>query len=288
MKRFSALSILITSAALMGCNQTEPVSQHTDHSDEATHAKPVGQVLKEFKISDETKVSFRNVDGIVTMSLEGHMDEQAANKALEDKLFHAATLEAAYRMMDPTGAVPQAILDYDKSTQVVETTAPVAPTADEAVGPVSVAPPAEVEGLAKTSNHAVPSSDAWWDWTADANWWKSSVVGYSCGWHAVQHYTNYYWADDWRQGWKGAGYLMAASHTYGADASAYKWVNGAWVLTNSTYLMPRHYIIWYSGDNTQQYRRYRVAGYGGSLARVHMGIRWDTQAPSNIDVICQS
>jgi hypothetical protein len=80
---------------------------------------------------------------------------------------------------------------------------------------------------------------------------------------------------------------MAAGFTYGADAYAYIWQNGAWVQTDYYYLQPRHYIIWSSNDNTRQYRRYRVAGRGGAAARTHWGMRWDSQAPSDIGVICQ-
>ena len=105
---------------------------------------------------------------------------------------------------------------------------------------------------------------------------------HKCGWHEALHYTNVTWADDWRQGWYGRGYLLAASHTYGANAYAYVWQNSAWVMTNSMYLEPRHYIVWYSGDTSKRYRRYSVFGNGGAYARIHWGMRWDSQAPSDL------
>jgi hypothetical protein len=277
MKRLSAL--LLTTAALIGCN----LSEHDTHAPEAQKEtplaqEPVGNLVKEFRVSDETVVRFRELNGQVTLLLEGHVDEKEANQALEDKLSKAKTMEEAYRMMDPAGAVPQSILDYDKLPAAQEGEA--APSAPETAGAVSTLPP-----LAKESDHAVPSSDSWWDWTADANWWKKDVVGYECQWHKAAYQTNYTSWDDWRQGWYGRGYLMAASHTYGADAWAYKWVNGAWSQTNYTYVQPRHYIVWYSGDASKQYRRYRVTGRG-AYPRIHWGMRWDSQAPSDIGVIC--
>lgn len=283
MKRLSAL--LIATAALMACNQAEQTTQAPDNRNDIQPVKSVGNTLKEFRITDETSVRFQETDGAVTLSLEGHVDEQEINRDLENRLFKAPTMEAAYRVMDPSGQVPQAILDYDKRP-VTNAEASV-PKASDLAGPGSTLAPANDVPLAKASNHANPAADAYWDWTADATWWKG-VVGYKCGWHESLTYTNITWADDWRQGWYASGYLLAASHTYGATATAYIWKNGAWSLTNSMTLQPRHYIVWYSGDKSKQYRRYRIAGDGGALARVDWGMRWDSQAPSDLGVICQS
>jgi hypothetical protein len=112
-------------------------------------------------------------------------------------------------------------------------------------------------------------------------------VGYTCSWKKAAHYTNALWSDDWREGWGGSGYLMAASHVHGADAYGYLWKNGAWSQTNYTYLQPRWYVYWPSGDTSKKFRRYAVYGRGGNEARTHWGMRWETQAPSNLGVICQ-
>lgn len=282
MKRLSAL--LIATAAFVGCDQVDRTPQAPAVQADVPQAKPVGNLIKEFRITNETSVRFQENNGVVSYSLEGHVDEKDINQPLEDKLFKATTMEAAYRVMDPAGPVPQAILDFDKRPAAVENSAPVG---SEAAGP-GAAPAAVNVPLAKANGLAKTATDAGWDWTADANWWMGTVVGYPCGWHQAAYYTNVTWADDWRRGWFDAGYLMAASMDYGANAYAYIWRNGAWVLTNSYYLTPRHYIIWYSGDKTQQYRRYRVEGYGGAMARIHWGMRWDTQAPSDLGVICES
>jgi hypothetical protein len=278
MKRLSAL--LLTTAALIGCNYSDHGTHGPEDQNETPLARePAGHLLKEFQVSGETVVRFRELNGQVTLTLEGHVDEKEANQALEEKLSQARTMEAAYRAMDAVGAVPQPILDYDKLSATLGEEA--APSAPPSAGPVSALP-----ALAKESDHAVPSADYTWDWNADANWWINDVVGYECQWHKAAYYTNVTWADDWRQGWYGSGYLLAASHTYGADAWAYKWVNGAWSQTNYLYLQPRHYVVWYSGDTSKQYRRYRVVGRG-AYPRIHWGMRWDSQAPSDIGVICQ-
>ena len=283
MKRFSAL--MIVTAALIGCNHAEH-SHGPEGDTDLPQAKPVGNMIKEFRFTGETAVRFQETDGIVTFSLEGHMDEKGLDKALENELFRAKTMEAAYRVMDPTGSVPQAILDYDK--RPVDAAESSAPDAMEAAGEESVLPVAVKAPLAKKSDHANPNADAFWDWDADARWWKNDVIGYKCQWHEVDHRTNLTWSDHWKYGWFAQGFLMAASHTWGANATAYIWRDGAWHLTNSRYLQPRHYIIWSSNDKTQTYRRFRVEGLGGSRARIHWGMNWDSEPPSDLGVICQS
>lgn len=268
---------MLTTAALIGCNHSEHSHAPETRNETPLAQEPAGHLLKEFRISDKSAVRFRELNGNVTLTLEGHVDEKEANQALEAKLSQVRTMEEAYRVMDPAGAVPQSILNYDKLPAAQED---VLPSDLSEAGPVSALPP-----LAKEGNHAVPSSDSYWDWTGDANWWKKDVVGYECQWKEAAYYTNVTWADDWRHGWYGRGYLMAASHTYGADAWAYRWVNGAWSQTNYTYLQPRHYIVWFSGDASKQYRRYRVVGRG-AYPRIHWGMRWESQAPSDLGVIC--
>lgn len=282
MLRISAF--LLATAALIGCNHGENSPHGPDSHDALPEEGAVGKTLKEFQITDETSVRFHEASGIITLSVEGHVDEMEANADLQKKLFQAKTMESAYRMMDPTGTVPQAILDYDK--RPANNPEGAAPAALNSAGLESATPENIPAPLAKVSNHANPAGDANWDWTADANWWKKSVVGYECDWEKAAYYTNVTWADDWRQGWYGTGYLMAASHTYGANAKAYLWQNNAWVQTNSTYLQPRHYIVWRSLDTSKRYRRYGVTGNGGAYARIHWGMRWDTQAPSDVGVIC--
>lgn len=279
LKPFSAL--LIATVALIGCEGPDHAHGPEAHG-EMEQAKSTGEVIREFKLSKETYARFIQSGEAVTLTVQGPIAERAGTRAMEDKLMAAATLEKAYRLLDAEGVVPASILEHDQrpASEVPETEIP---QGVEAAGPGSRLP--TEAALAKKSDHANPASDANWNWTADANWWKD-VVGYKCGWHEALHYTNVTWADDWRQGWFGKGYLLAASHTYGANAYAYQWVNGAWSQTHSMYLQPRHYVVWTSGDTSKRWRRYRVVGLG-AYPRIHWGMRWDSQAPSDIGVICQ-
>jgi hypothetical protein len=279
MRHISILSGVFMAAVLWGCNSADVPTQGQS---EGSHpqVQSAGNLIREFKVSNETSVRFQESQGIVTWSLEGSVDEKTANHDLERKLSAAKTMEAAYRVMDPTGPVPQALLDFDKRPLVQNHES--APPSGPLVGNSSGQSQAPSASLAKTAS----SLDDTWDWNADAKWWKQSVVGLPCHWHNAAYYTNVTWADDWRQGWFSKGYLMAAGFTYWANAYAYVWSNGKWVQTNSYYLQPRHYIIWASGDTQNRYRRYAVYGDGGAYARIHWGMRWDTQAPSDIDVTC--
>jgi hypothetical protein len=277
MFRISAAAL--AAVALMACNQSDqPVQPHSDAAQPQAQAEQSGRLLREFKISDATTVRFRENAGNITVSLEGSIEEKERNQALETKLMSAPSMESAYRLLDSQGPVPQALLDYDKRplSPATETAPPEAQAGSQ--GPIAP----RSRALAKSA-----SLDDTWDWTADANWWKGTVVGYPCGWHQALTYTNIWWADDWRQGWYSVGYLMAAGFAYNADAYAYIWRNGAWVQTDYYNLTPRHYITWFSGDKTKQWRRYRVQSAGGSSGRAHWGMRWDTQAPSDLGVICQ-
>ena len=117
----------------MGCNQAEQPTQAPETHTDMPQAKPVGNLMKEFRVTDETTVRFQEAAGIITLSLDAHLDEKDINKALEDKLFQAPNMEAAYRIMDPVGTVPQAILDFDKHPAKTEEGA--APGTPEAAGP---------------------------------------------------------------------------------------------------------------------------------------------------------
>lgn len=293
MIRLSTLAM--AALAFMACNQDESPAHSHQHPNQ-TESGQLGDLIREFRLSDETTVRFRGMEGSVTLSIEGHQEEQERFKALTAKLLQAQTMEAAYRLMDASGPVPQALLDFDARIASIPDDAGIAGNAaasPAAPGPLSetaepfgpVTAPVQ-EALAKSGDHANPASDRTWDWAADARWWND-VVGYPCVEVATATYTNVTWADDWRQGYYATGYLMAASHTYGANAKGYSWKNGAWVMTQYLFLQPRHYIVWRSGDTSKQYRRYAVTGNGANLARVHWGMRWDSQAPSDLGVICQ-